>query len=147
MTRFSFSFSLSKYTPRNPLGAGFLCSPCSSESIESLAKSTKQAKPKPKPVRAPKKRAVGKGNDERDKESRPVPTLQQLCINVIAASIDRMEDLGEIGKDNLDRVAKIVCKLRALSGTNLKLFLEVGHTELTLYDCTSKFGFPFFGPL
>lgn len=40
---------------------------------------------------------------------------------------------------NLDRICKIVCKHRALTPQNLELFLDIGHTELSLYDCTSTF--------
>lgn len=57
---------------------------------------------------------------------------------VIGAHINNVEALGDIGPKNLDRVAQIVCKNRALTPENLSLFLEVGHTELRLYDCTSE---------
>lgn len=55
---------------------------------------------------------------------------------MIGAHIDHVEALGDIGPKNLDRIAKIVCKHRALTADNLGLFLEVDHRELTLYDCT-----------
>jgi hypothetical protein len=35
---------------------------------------------------------------------------------------------------NLDKVSKIVAKNRALDDLNLKLFLDVGHREIKLYD-------------
>lgn len=120
-------FTVSKYTASNPLGAGLLCSPCTSESIETIA----AVKPK---ARAPKKRAV-KALDER--EYKPVKTLQQCCINVIGNNINNVDALGDIGPKNLDRISKIVAKHRALSGENLDLFLDAGHTELALYDCTN----------
>lgn len=51
--------------------------------------------------------------------------------------IHSVDALGDLGPKNLDKVAKIVSKHRALDNDNLKLFLDVGMTELRLYDCTS----------
>ena len=76
-----------------------------------------------------------KGPD--DSHVRPIKTLLSTAIQVIGAHINNVEALGDIGAKNLDRVAQIVCRNRALSGENLNLFLEIGHTELRLYDCTS----------
>lgn len=56
---------------------------------------------------------------------------------VIGKHIADVEALGDIGQSNLDKIAKIVSKHRALNSENLKLFLDIGHRELTLYDCTS----------
>lgn len=50
---------------------------------------------------------------------------------------DNVEALGDIGERNFDRIARAVCKHRALSDANLNLFLDVNHRELTLYDCTN----------
>lgn len=71
-----------------------------------------------------------------------IPVLFVLD-QVIGQYINDVEALGDIGPSNLDRVAKIVCKNRALTSENLKLFLEIGHRELRLYDCTStQISFP-----
>lgn len=51
--------------------------------------------------------------------------------------IHSVEALGDLGPKNLDKVSKIVAKNRALDDLNLKLFLDVGHREIKLYDCTS----------
>lgn len=66
----------------------------------------------------------------------PLHRLRRAPWQVIGAHIDNVEGFGDIGPKNLDRVAQIVCKNRALTGDNLSLFLEIGHTQLTLYDCT-----------
>lgn len=58
-------------------------------------------------------------------------------MQVIGSQIDNVEALGDIGPKNVDRIAKIVCKHRALTSDNLELFLDVSHRELSLYDCTS----------
>lgn len=58
---------------------------------------------------------------------------------MIGEKIEQIEEMGDIGSVNLDRINKIVSKLRALTPDNLKLFLDVSHRELSLYDCTSEF--------
>ncbi|KDE04341.1 hypothetical protein, variant [Microbotryum lychnidis-dioicae p1A1 Lamole] len=121
-------FTVTKYTASNPHGSGLLCSPCTSESIEDRAANTFKAAPK----KVVKKRQ--KVVDET--QFRPIKTLQQTVIDVIGNHIDDVEALGAVGAKNLDRIAKIVCKNRALTGQNLTLFLEIDHAELSLYDCT-----------
>ncbi|GAA6061024.1 hypothetical protein JCM10212_001080 [Sporobolomyces blumeae] len=124
-------FTVTKYTVSNPNGPGVLCSPCTSESIEDRASFPAAAKPKTKPQKKKAQKSIDEG------QYKPVTTLQQSCLSVIGQYINDVEALGDIGASNLDRVAKIVCKNRALNGENLKLFLEVGHRELKLYDCTN----------
>ncbi|ORY88973.1 hypothetical protein BCR35DRAFT_189676 [Leucosporidium creatinivorum] len=124
-------FTVTKYTATNPSGPGLLCSPCTSESIEDQAAGGQFKAPKPKVVKKKATKAVESG------PGRTIKTLQQICISVIGQHINNVEALGDIGPKNLDRVAQIVCKNRALTGENLSLFLEAGHTELRLYDCTN----------
>ncbi|GAA6000740.1 UV-damaged DNA-binding protein RAD7 [Rhodotorula paludigena] len=128
-------FTVSKYTASNPHGAGLLCSPCTSEStgesIEQRATFPSASKGLKKPV---KKKAV---KAEIETLYTPVPTLQQTCVALIGQYIEDVEALGDIGHKNLDRAARVVCKNRALTGHNLKLFLDVSHRELRLYDCTN----------
>lgn len=59
-------------------------------------------------------------------------------LQVIGKQINNVEAFGNIGAKNLDRIAKIVAKHRALNHDNLELFLDISHTELSLYDCTSE---------
>ncbi|GAA5943767.1 hypothetical protein JCM1841_002014, partial [Sporobolomyces salmonicolor] len=125
-------FTVSKYTASNPNGPGVLCSPCTSESIETRATFPGAHKPKSK---TPAKKKAQKALDESFYQ--PVTSLQQSCLSVIGQYINDVEALGDIGPKNLDRVAKIVCKNRGLTGNNLRLFLDVGHRELKLYDCTN----------
>ncbi|GAA5903534.1 hypothetical protein JCM5296_006853 [Sporobolomyces johnsonii] len=125
-------FTVSKYTASNPNGPGMLCSPCTNESIEDRATFPGANKPKPK---APAKKKAQKALDESFYQ--PVTSLQQSCLSVIGQYINDVEALGDIGPQNLDRVAKIVCKNRGLTGDNLRLFLDIGHRELKLYDCTN----------
>jgi len=221
-----------QYTASNPHGAGVLCAPCTTESIEDRASFPSAAKGAAAAKKPPKKKAQ---RAELETLYTPVPTLQQTCLAVRPLSLSSslslrappslppqlppllppslplpllplplslfapssfpplldpsppplsphfplslapharprtsliarrarsssrsaltllpsslrpqvvgqyatdIEALGDIGLKNLDRVAKVLCKNRALTGDNLKLFLEVGHRELRLYDCT-----------
>ncbi|BGP50239.1 UV-damaged DNA-binding protein rad7 [Rhodotorula kratochvilovae] len=123
-------FTVSKYTASNPRGGGLLCAPCTSESIEDRAAFPAAVKAK-KPVKKKAQRA------ELETLYTPIPTLQQTCLAVVGQYAADVEALGDIGHKNLDRVAKVLCKNRALTGENLRLFLEVSHRELRLYDCTN----------
>ncbi|GAA5945125.1 hypothetical protein JCM3775_000916, partial [Rhodotorula graminis] len=126
-------FTVSKYTASNPHGAGVLCAPCTTESIEDRASFPSASKAAAAAKKPPKKKAQ---RAELETLYTPVPTLQQTCLAVVGQYATDIEALGDIGLKNLDRVAKVLCKNRALTGDNLKLFLEVGHRELRLYDCT-----------
>ncbi|BGP18423.1 hypothetical protein JCM10213_001670 [Rhodosporidiobolus nylandii] len=128
-------FTVSKYTATNPHGPGLLCAPCTSESIEDRA-TFPSAGPKGRKA-APKKKKAEKAVEET--KFTEIKTLQQSCLSIIASFISSVETgaFSYLGPKNLDRLAKIVSKNRALDGENLKLFLEVGHRELKLYDCTN----------
>ncbi|GAA5944250.1 UV-damaged DNA-binding protein RAD7 [Sporobolomyces koalae] len=127
-------FTVSKYTASNPNGPGMLCGACTTESIEDRAAFPGAGSGQPKGKKPVKKKAQKSVEETLYK---PVVTLQQSCLSVIGRYINDVEALGDIGSSNLDRVAKIVCKNRALNSDNLKLFLEIGHRELKLYDCTN----------
>ncbi|GAA5985880.1 hypothetical protein JCM10908_006317 [Rhodotorula pacifica] len=135
-------FTVSKYTASDPKGGGgVLCQPCTSESIEERATFPGAGKgagsgsgaSTPKRPKITKKKSQ-KGVDET--LFTPVITLQQSCLAIISQYIHSVEALGDLGPKNLDKVAKIVSKHRALDDENLKLFLDVGHREIRLYDCT-----------
>ncbi|KAI9277189.1 hypothetical protein BDA99DRAFT_495096 [Phascolomyces articulosus] len=78
------------------------------------------------------KKQRGNGISQHDK----VPSLQDICINIVATHIDDVEAFGEIGLANLDKLAKIICKNRKLTTHTVRLFLEPTIPEVSLYDCT-----------
>ncbi|KWU42977.1 RNI-like protein, partial [Rhodotorula sp. JG-1b] len=118
-------FTVSKYTASNPNAevGGVLCQPCTSDGA-----STPNKRPKVQ------KKKSQRGVDET--LFTPIPTLQQACLALVSQYIHSVEALGDLGPKNLDKVSKIVAKNRALDDLNLKLFLDVGHREIKLYDCT-----------
>jgi DNA repair protein RAD7 len=164
-----------QYTALSPSGR-LLCSPCTSESIEDRAtfpsaggsgggKGGGEKRPA-----APKRKRSEKVQEET--KWTEVKTLGQSCLSVrpsfsflssvapffgsvltttrqIIASLISTVEAGAfsyLGPKNLDRIAKIVSKNRMLDNENVKLFLEVGHRELRLYDCTSESSILFFPP-
>ncbi|KAI9318946.1 hypothetical protein BX666DRAFT_1921454 [Dichotomocladium elegans] len=64
-----------------------------------------------------------------------VLSLQDICINMIAKYIDEVEEFGEIGTENLDKIAKIISRNRKLNNQTVRLFLGPMLRELSLYDC------------
>lgn len=65
-----------------------------------------------------------------------VKSLTKCCIEILGKAIEAVEDLGDIGSVNQDRICQIVCKNRELTIDTVKLFLDVRRGSLTLYDCT-----------
>ncbi|KAI8369300.1 uncharacterized protein BYT42DRAFT_583832 [Radiomyces spectabilis] len=102
---------------------------------ENVCPSCLENKPIDKSKRPKKKRAVQrKGNQQGD--ANLVPTLQDLCIDVIAKYIENVEALGDISFINMDKLAKIICRNRQLNNHTARLFMEPVMRDLALYDCT-----------
>lgn len=63
-----------------------------------------------------------------------VPTLQDTLIRTVAAHIDDVEALGDIGLVNMDKICQIISRARRLNDDTLPLFLDASLPSLTLYD-------------
>ncbi|KAK9893450.1 RNI-like protein [Cystobasidium minutum MCA 4210] len=130
-------FTVTRYTNAHPdIDGGLLCGPCDKE-IGPASGQVVGGKPQlglPKAT-AKKPRAVkNKAVIAHDKPA--VKSLTKCCIEILGKAIEAVEDLGEIGSVNQDRVCQIVCKNRELTAETVKLFLDVRKESLTLYDCT-----------
>jgi DNA repair protein RAD7 len=55
----------------------------------------------------------------------------------IGQSIDRVEELGDIGASNMDQICKIISKNRSITDKNVHLLYDVTNTSLCIYDSTS----------
>ncbi|WFD32910.1 UV-damaged DNA-binding protein rad7 [Malassezia sp. CBS 17886] len=66
-----------------------------------------------------------------------VPSLQTLCINVVAAHIEKMNTLGTLSARNMDTASKVISKNRRLTAQTMQLFLSPAATSLSLYDCSA----------
>ncbi|KAJ2310171.1 UV-damaged DNA-binding protein rad7 [Coemansia sp. Cherry 401B] len=66
-----------------------------------------------------------------------LPTLQDLCVRVIARHLDQVESFGDISGQSLNRLCRIISKMRVLDEQTLGLFVGgQDRTSVTLYDCT-----------
>lgn len=119
-------FTVTKYTISND--SGFLCHPCAKSSGENPFKKPAPRKRKP----AAEKRTV-----KNFEEVEPVKTLTGMCISIIGSYIDQVEELGDVGAVNMDKICRIVSKSRNLNEHNVRLFYDVTNTSLVIYDSTN----------
>ncbi|EIW70459.1 hypothetical protein TREMEDRAFT_68071 [Tremella mesenterica DSM 1558] len=97
------------------------------------------------PFAKPKKAAARKkagGKEDRGKvvhyETRKGATpLGDICIGIIGRFIEDVEQLGDIGSINLDKVCRIISKSRRLAPETAALFYSADRQELSMYDCTN----------
>jgi DNA repair protein RAD7 len=64
------------------------------------------------------------------------PTLQSLCINIIANNIEHVEALIGVGGQNMDKISKSIAKNRRLTSRTMLLFLQPTLKQLAFYDCS-----------
>ncbi|KAI8094752.1 hypothetical protein BDF21DRAFT_448883 [Thamnidium elegans] len=65
-----------------------------------------------------------------------LPSLQDICISVVAEYIDDVESLGVIGEDSLEKLSNIICKNRKLNDVTSRLFMDPIKKSLMFSDCT-----------
>lgn len=65
-----------------------------------------------------------------------LPTLQSLCINIVANSIEDVEALMGIGGQNMDAISKSISKNRRLNSQTVQLFLQPQAKKIAFYDCS-----------
>ncbi|KAA1127323.1 hypothetical protein PGTUg99_034938 [Puccinia graminis f. sp. tritici] len=126
-------FTVTRYTISAPGQQGQLCDGCTQE----LAKNPKsRSNDNHLPAPAPKKRKTTKNQVVRQPWSEnSIQTLQMACINLIARNTQSVEELGNIGSVNLEKICQIVCKHRELTPSNLSLFVDAAYCDLKLFDC------------
>ncbi|KAF9123394.1 hypothetical protein BGW39_008999 [Mortierella sp. 14UC] len=106
---------------------GLLCPTCAGTGSPGPSKG---ALPKAKPVKRARRKA------QKAEIECQIPSLQDLCIQKIANSIEDVEAFGDISDISLNKICKIICRNRSLNADTLQLFLDPRHGELVLYDCT-----------
>ncbi|KZT03383.1 RNI-like protein [Laetiporus sulphureus 93-53] len=121
-------FTVTKYTLAANPPPGWLCHPCTKASGADPFK--KPAVPRKRKVPADKRVVVSF-------EERRFPSLASMCIQLISDHIDDVEALGDIGRLNMDEIAKAISRNRSLTPQNATLFYDVQSTELVLYDVTN----------
>ncbi|OCF32992.1 DNA repair protein RAD7 [Kwoniella heveanensis BCC8398] len=127
-------FTVTAYTKEHPSKPStFLCvNCCYALGIDPFAKPRKTAV---------KKKASGKKEDRAKiihyEERKGVLPLGDLCIQMIGKYIEDVEQLGDIGGINMDKVCKIICKGRRLTTETAPLFYAADRDSLEMYDCTN----------
>lgn len=120
-------FTITSFTKRGKEG-GYLCATCAAQEIEKNKAAYKKNL-------AARKRRKKLAAALLDRQELSFPTLQDFCIRVIVANLDHIEELGDIGARNLDKISKIICKNRALTDASIPLFLGPDTKSLRLWDC------------
>ncbi|WVW84073.1 hypothetical protein I302_106102 [Kwoniella bestiolae CBS 10118] len=129
-------FTVTAYTKEHPSNPStYLCvNCCYTLGIDPFAKVKK----------APVKKAVKK--EDRAKvvhyeQKKGVKALGDLCIQIIGKYIEDVEQLGDIGGINMDKVCKIISKGRRLTAETAQLFYSPDRDDLTMYDCLTPEAF------
>lgn len=95
-----------------------------------------EASPSESPAPAKRSKARRKPNQLSFERTR-LPTLQSMCINIIADNIEDVEGLIGIANQNMDSISKSISKNRRLNSQTVNLFLQSSAKELTFYDCSA----------
>ncbi|CAO3677299.1 unnamed protein product [Rhizopus stolonifer] len=66
-----------------------------------------------------------------------VPSLQDVCIEIVVEYIEEVEAFGIISDDSFEKLSKIICRNRKLNNQTSRLFMEPHRKMLSLYDCTN----------
>ncbi|KAG2200440.1 hypothetical protein INT47_011420 [Mucor saturninus] len=66
-----------------------------------------------------------------------LPSLQDICIAVVASYVDDLESFGIISDESVEKLSKIISKNRKLNDVTSRLFMEPVNVRLRLYDCTN----------
>ncbi|KAH7906208.1 RNI-like protein [Hygrophoropsis aurantiaca] len=121
-------FTVTKYTMAANPGPGYLCHSCAKASGTDPFK--KPAAPRKRTAPADKREVISF-------EERRLPSLANICIDLITKYIDDVEALGDIGSVNMDEIAKAVAKNRGLTPENAHLFYDISNKSLSVYDATN----------
>lgn len=131
-SRFTLTVYSRPVDPENEAN-GYLCRNCS-------VKTSKEAK-----KRAPRGANKGAANKKRKKMAAELldlrflvpPSLQDLCINLVAEYIDSVDELGGLTVSSFNKISRILSKNRRLSSKTMQLFLRHDVTTLEFWDCSS----------
>lgn len=113
-----------------------LCTACSKDQINKSKGSRAQAAQEEasKTSKLYRRKVAAALLDRKDFNN--VPSLQELCVNVIAGYIEDVEALGVLGFSNRDRISRILSRNRKLTSQTAKLFLDPSIKKLELWDCS-----------
>lgn len=123
-------FSVTPYTAY--ITKGPICHACGANAAEDASATAAVAAGKQKrPASAAARRKA-----LLELKAETLPTLQELCINVLARHIEAVHDLAGVKADQKDQLAQAICRNRRLDNETVKLFLTPDVKVLKLYDCS-----------
>lgn len=123
-------FVLTVYSRFDKLLNGYLCESCNDERKKQERNSRKNQ------LNARKKRKK-MAQALLDKSTVKIASLQDVCIKTITQNIGQVEQLGDIGAANLNKISKILCKNRSLNDFTMTLFLHPDLKRLEFWDCSN----------
>ncbi|KAI9485176.1 MAG: hypothetical protein EXX96DRAFT_544163 [Benjaminiella poitrasii] len=106
-----------------------ICPNCRAGSPSSSSKKSKSAVRRKRTLPAATKKSIYSKD--------LLPSLQDICISIVANYIDEVESFGIISDDSFEKIAKIISRNRKLNNQTAKLFMEPYRKYLSLYDCTN----------
>ncbi|KAF2748941.1 RNI-like protein [Sporormia fimetaria CBS 119925] len=121
-------FTVTPYNKAGPDG-GLLCTPCGKEMMKDAKAAEKAKKP-----------AVRKGRRKIESNRldgltfRGSKTLQQLCIQKLAAHAEDIEEFGDMPDHIMGRLSEIFSKKRAMTSNTFKLFLQPGMDTVAIHE-------------
>jgi DNA repair protein RAD7 len=121
-------FTVTPYSKEGPDG-GLLCTPCGKELAKDLKKE-KKATEKP----AGRKRRKLESDRLDGIAAGGAKSLQQMCIEKIAANHEDVEELGDIPQPVLERLSEIFSKKRVMKPRTLRLFLRGDLEDMVVHD-------------
>ncbi|KAJ2444148.1 UV-damaged DNA-binding protein rad7, partial [Coemansia sp. RSA 2424] len=121
-----------------PAGVRLLCANCQRSADRTRREAAAIAKRSAHAAApaAPKRRRLKKTADGLLELEAGLATLQDLCVRAIARHVDQVDSFGDVSAQSLDRLCRIVSKLRVLDERTLALFLGADRSSVVLYDCT-----------
>jgi DNA repair protein RAD7 len=129
-------FTVTPYSKAGPDG-GLLCTPCGKE----LAAESKADHKGKKKVLGKKRRKIE--SDRLDgKLGQGAKTLQQLCIEKVAAHHIDIEEFGDLSQNLLERLSEIFTKMRVLNSRTCKLFLRPDLDTIAFHDAACIYPAP-----
>lgn len=121
-------FTVTPYSKEGPHG-GLVCTPCGKE-LGKDTKAEKKAAAKP----AGKKRRKLESDRLDGMAISGAKTLQQLCIEKVAAHHEDVEGLGDMPAPIVERLSEIFSKQRVLKSKTLNLFLRPDLDSVVVHD-------------
>lgn len=124
------TFTLTVYSRFVPAQKGYLCEDCNE-----LLKAREKAARRNQVAARKKRRRLAQAL--LDRKTVRVASLQDVCIHAITRNIGAVEELGDIGQLNTNKISRILLKNRSLNDSTMALFLSPDMRQMEFWDCSN----------